>query len=58
MTKPKPITTTATAAAATSTHPVVQHLIKVLADTYVLGVKTHGAHWNVKGPGFFRLQPL
>ena len=57
MTKPKPITTTATTttAAATSAHPVVQHLIKVLADTYVLGVKTHGAHWNVKGPGFFRL---
>src|SRR5260221_81439 len=34
---------------------IVKHLTKVLADTYVLGVKTHGAHWNVKGSGFFRL---
>jgi len=34
---------------------VVKHLTKVVADTYVLGVKTHGAHWNVKGSGFFRL---
>lgn len=35
--------------------PIVGHLAAVLADTYALGVKTHGAHWNVKGPGFFRL---
>lgn len=58
MNKPKPITATAsTAATAVTAHanPVVKHLTKVLADTYVLGVKTHGAHWNVKGPGFFRL---
>lgn len=34
---------------------VVGQLTVVVADTYVLGVKTHGAHWNVKGPGFFRL---
>lgn len=34
---------------------VVRPLIAVLADTYALAVKTHGAHWNVKGPGFFRL---
>jgi starvation-inducible DNA-binding protein len=40
---------------ASSLNPVVQQLIKVLSDTYVLGVKTHGAHWNVKGSGFFRL---
>jgi starvation-inducible DNA-binding protein len=34
---------------------VVDSLTRVLADTYTLGVKTHGAHWNVRGPGFFRL---
>jgi starvation-inducible DNA-binding protein len=37
---------------------LVKQLTKVLADTYVLAVKTHGAHWNVKGPGFFRLHPV
>jgi starvation-inducible DNA-binding protein len=26
-----------------------------MADTYVLVVKTHGAHWNVRGSGFFEL---
>ncbi len=35
--------------------PIVGHLTAVLADTYALGVKTHGAHWNVRGAGFFRL---
>lgn len=44
-----------TAPAASAPTPVVKHLTKILADTYVLGVKTHGAHWNVRGPGFFRL---
>ena len=34
---------------------VVKDLIQVLADTYALAVKTHGAHWNVRGAGFFRL---
>jgi starvation-inducible DNA-binding protein len=34
---------------------VVQQLTKLVADTYVLAVKVHGAHWNVKGAGFFRL---
>jgi starvation-inducible DNA-binding protein len=38
-----------------SSPKVVEHLTQVLADTYALGVKTHGAHWNVKGSGFFRL---
>ena len=66
MNKPKPTPAAASASATTDTqaninaeahtaNPVVQHLIKVVADTYVLGVKTHGAHWNVKGHGFFRL---
>lgn len=30
-------------------------LVAVLADTYALAVKTHGAHWNVVGPLFFQL---
>lgn len=35
--------------------PVVKALSSVLADTYALAVKTHGAHWNVTGAGFFQL---
>ena len=35
--------------------PVVKALASVLADTYALAVKTHGAHWNVTGTGFFQL---
>ena len=27
----------------------------ILADTYALAVKTHAAHWNVVGTGFFEL---
>jgi starvation-inducible DNA-binding protein len=34
---------------------VVKALSAVLADTYALAVKTHGAHWNVTGAGFFQL---
>ena len=34
---------------------VVMQLTSVLADTYTLAVKTHGAHWNVRGSGFYRL---
>lgn len=34
---------------------VVKALNHVLADTYALAVKTHGAHWNVTGSGFFQL---
>ena len=30
-------------------------LTAILADTYALAVKTHGAHWNVTGPGFYEL---
>ncbi len=33
-------------------------LAKVLADTYVLYLKTHGYHWNVKGPHFQQLHAL
>lgn len=35
--------------------PVIKALAGVLADTYALAVKTHGAHWNVTGTGFFQL---
>ncbi len=47
MNKPAP------AASAPST--VVKDLTHLLANTFALAVKTHGAHWNVRGPGFFRL---
>jgi starvation-inducible DNA-binding protein len=35
--------------------PTVHALAAVLADTYALAVKTHAAHWNVTGSGFFQL---
>ncbi len=34
---------------------LMKPLVSVLADTYALAVKTHGAHWNVTGSGFFQL---
>jgi starvation-inducible DNA-binding protein len=34
---------------------VVTMVTQIMADTYVLVVKTHGAHWNVRGSGFFEL---
>ncbi len=40
---------------ATKTAPVTEMLIPILAETYALAVKTHGAHWNVTGSGFFEL---
>lgn len=33
----------------------IASLTAVLADTYALAVKTHAAHWNVTGGGFFQL---
>ena len=33
-------------------------LAKLLADTYVLYVKTQNFHWNVHGPEFFSLHKL
>lgn len=41
--------------AAATMPPVAQHLTRILADTYSLGVKTHGAHWNARGGSFFGL---
>jgi starvation-inducible DNA-binding protein len=34
---------------------LTDHLRQILADTYVLAVKTHAAHWNVTGAQFFSL---
>lgn len=34
---------------------IVDALSRVLADTYVLYLKTHGFHWNVTGPMFSTL---
>ena len=33
-------------------------LTRVLADAYTLYFKTHGFHWNVKGPQFYSLHHL
>ena len=37
---------------------IVQELSKLLADTYVLYLKTHSFHWNVEGPMFQTLHIL
>ncbi|MDX1922521.1 MAG: Dps family protein [Alphaproteobacteria bacterium] len=34
---------------------VAKCLNVVLADTYILALKTHGFHWNVEGPLFLQL---
>lgn len=33
-------------------------LAKLLADTYAVYLKTHGYHWNVRGPNFASLHSL
>lgn len=37
---------------------VAQGLSRALADTYALYLKTHGYHWNVRGPNFSSLHAL
>ena len=37
---------------------VASELTKVLADSYAVYLKTHGYHWNVRGPEFFALHNL
>jgi starvation-inducible DNA-binding protein len=37
---------------------IAQHLSRVLADTYMLYLKTHAYHWNVTGPMFSSLHLL
>ncbi len=51
----KSVVAPASATAATAPSAVIKDLTQILADTYALAVKTHGAHWNVRGAGFFRL---
>ncbi len=34
---------------------VVKMLTLIVADTYSLMIKTHGAHWNARGSGFFEI---
>jgi starvation-inducible DNA-binding protein len=41
-----------------SRQAVVELLNITLADEVVLKTKTHGAHWNVRGPEFFQLHTL
>ena len=35
-----------------TSEPVVEALNKALADSYAAYLKTHGYHWNVRGPNF------
>lgn len=37
---------------AKKSEPVVEALNKALADSYAAYLKTHGYHWNVRGPNF------
>ena len=37
---------------------VAEQLTRVLADAYAVYLKTHGYHWNVRGPEFFALPNL
>lgn len=37
---------------------VALELSKVLADSFAVYMKTHGYHWNVRGPEFFTLHNL
>jgi starvation-inducible DNA-binding protein len=41
-----------------SNHAVVQSLSKLLADTYVVALKTQNYHWNVTGPQFNSLHAM
>ena len=39
-------------------HAIADGLARVLSDTYVLYLKTHGYHWNVTGPMFNTLHTM
>ncbi|MDX2102707.1 MAG: DNA starvation/stationary phase protection protein [Alphaproteobacteria bacterium] len=41
-----------------STVPVTDTLSRLMASTYVLALKTHGYHWNVRGSLFPQLHSL
>ena len=38
--------------------PITTGLSRLLADTYAVYLKTHGYHWNVRGPNFASLHTL
>lgn len=42
----------------TQRHAVTEELTKVLADSFAVYLKTHGYHWNVRGPEFYGLHNL
>ena len=48
----------ADSAATVSQDQVAAGLSKLLADTYAVYLKTHGYHWNVRGPNFAALHQL
>jgi starvation-inducible DNA-binding protein len=52
------MTIEAPARPATPTAEVADGLSRLLADTYVLYLKTHGYHWNVTGPFFHALHAM
>lgn len=37
---------------------VSEGLSKLLADSYAVYLKTHGYHWNVRGPNFSQIHSL
>ncbi len=41
-----------------SKNPVAKELARLLANSYLLYVKTHNYHWNVTGPKFTSLHAL
>jgi starvation-inducible DNA-binding protein len=43
---------------AATSETVAHQLSKVLADSYSVYLKTHGYHWNVRGPNFAGLHKL
>ncbi len=47
-----------TGLSATQRADIATALNKVLADSYALYLKTHGYHWNVRGPNFQALHVL
>lgn len=48
----------AEAAPTASKDQVAAGLSRLLADTYAVYLKTHGYHWNVRGPNFASLHAL
>lgn len=47
-----------TGLSASERNDVAEQLTRVLADAFAVYLKTHGYHWNVRGPEFFALHNL